>query len=67
MRNSTSILSLLLAVGIYGAGPIVTKFSPFSATAAYAVSPKVVKVAAKVAMMAATTVVMTRNRATTVN
>ena len=36
MRNSTSILSLLLAVGIYGAGPIVTKFGPFAATVAYA-------------------------------
>jgi hypothetical protein len=36
MRNSTSILSLILALGIYGAGPIVTKFSPFAATAAHA-------------------------------
>ena len=36
MRNTTSILSLLLALGIYGAGPVVTKFGPFAATAAYA-------------------------------
>ena len=38
MRNSTSILSLILALGIYGAGPIVTKFGPFAATAAHAES-----------------------------
>ena len=36
MRNSTSILSLILALGIYGAGPIVTKFGPFAATPAHA-------------------------------
>ena len=36
MRNSTSVLSLVLALGIYGAGPIVTKFGPFAATAALA-------------------------------
>ena len=36
MRNSTSILSLILALGIYGAGPIVTKSGPFGATVAYA-------------------------------
>ena len=36
MRNSTSILSLLLAIGIYGAGPIVTKFGPFAAAVAFA-------------------------------
>ena len=36
MRNSTSILSLVLALGIYGAGPIVTKFGPFAATPAHA-------------------------------
>ena len=36
MRNTTSILSLLLALGIYGAGPIVTKSGPFAATAAHA-------------------------------
>ena len=38
MRNTTSILSLLLALGIYGAGPVVTKFGPFAATAAHAES-----------------------------
>ena len=36
MRNSTSILSLVLALGIYGAGPMVTKFGPFAATTVYA-------------------------------
>lgn len=38
MRNSTSILSLILALGIYGAGPVVTKFGPFAATLAHAES-----------------------------
>jgi hypothetical protein len=36
MRNSTSILSLVLALGIYAAGPVITKFGPFAATAALA-------------------------------
>ena len=38
MKNSTSILSLLLALGIYTAGPIITKFGPFAYTAALAES-----------------------------
>ena len=36
MKSSTSILSLLLALGIYTAGPIITKFGPFASTVALA-------------------------------
>lgn len=38
MRKSTSVLTLLLALGVYSAGPIFTKFGPFAATAAHAES-----------------------------
>jgi hypothetical protein len=38
MRKSVSILTLVLALGAYTAGPIVTKFGPFAATAAHAES-----------------------------
>jgi hypothetical protein len=36
MRSSTSILTLLLALGIYSAGSIVTHSGPFAATVAMA-------------------------------
>ena len=52
MRNTTSILSLLLALGIYGAGPVVTKFGPFAATAAHAESGGRVVKAVRVATAA---------------
>lgn len=36
MRNSTFILSLLVAFGIYSSGPIVTNFGSFAAAVAFA-------------------------------
>ena len=36
MKSSTSILSLLLALGVYAAGPVITKFGPFASTVALA-------------------------------
>ncbi len=36
MRNSTSILGLLLGLGILTAGPIFTNFDPFGPSQAYA-------------------------------
>ena len=36
MRNSTSILGLLLALVLYSAGPTVTSFGSFAAAVAYA-------------------------------
>ena len=38
MLKSTSILTLLLALGVFSAGPILTNFAPLGATAAYAES-----------------------------
>jgi len=38
MRKSTSILALLLAVGVYSAAPIIMKFGPLAAAAAHAES-----------------------------
>jgi hypothetical protein len=38
MLKSTSVLVLLLALGVYSAGPIIAKFGPFAATAAHAES-----------------------------
>ena len=38
MLKSTSILTLLLAVGVFSAEPILTNFAPLGATAAYAES-----------------------------
>ena len=38
MLKSTSILTLLLAMGVFSAGPILTNFAPLGATAAYAES-----------------------------
>ena len=36
MHYSPSILALVLGLGIYSAGPIITKHGPFAATAAHA-------------------------------
>ncbi len=36
MRNSSSILTLILGIGIYGFGPIVMTSGPFAATVALA-------------------------------
>jgi hypothetical protein len=36
MRKSTSVLTLLLALGVCSAGPVMTKFGPFAATTAFA-------------------------------
>jgi hypothetical protein len=36
MRNSTSILGLILGLGILAAGPIFTNFDPFGPSQAYA-------------------------------
>ena len=38
MLKSTSVLTLLLALGVFSAGPIATSFGPLGATAAYAES-----------------------------
>lgn len=38
MLKSTSVLTLLLALGVFSAGPIATSFGPLAATAAYAES-----------------------------
>ena len=38
MLKSTSVLTLLLALGVFSAGPILTNFAPLGATAAYAES-----------------------------
>jgi hypothetical protein len=36
MRNSSSILALILGIGIYGLGPIIMTSGPFAATVALA-------------------------------
>ncbi len=36
MRNSSSILALILGIGIYGLGPVVMTSGPFAATVALA-------------------------------
>jgi hypothetical protein len=38
MLKSTSVLTLLLALGVFSAGSILTNFAPLGATAAYAES-----------------------------
>lgn len=36
MRVSNSLMALMLGIGMYFVGPIVTKFEPFTATLAHA-------------------------------
>ena len=36
MRVSNSLMALMLGIGMYFVGPIVTKFEPFKATVAHA-------------------------------
>ena len=36
MRYRTSLLALMLGLGMYGVGPVITKFTPFGAAPAMA-------------------------------